>query len=111
MTVFIFFPVFLFPGVRGLIFGVMLLASLIIEFNFCRNNRKCENISFLYLAVGSFLIGYLFWVLDDTKILCYPHSWFQAHSLWHLFSAVSGLMMYLYMDPISSKVKAIKSPH
>jgi len=37
--------------------------------------------------------GFSFFILDEGKVFCDPHSWFQLHSLWHLLTA---LALYYY---------------
>lgn len=44
-------------------------------------------------SFGIFFISFLFFVLDELKILCNPNSLFQFHSLWHLGSSCS---LYFY---------------
>jgi len=40
----------------------------------------------LVLALLSFGIALVAWILDATRTVCAPDSWFQLHSLWHLLS-------------------------
>lgn len=52
---------------------------------------------FLFAAGGSLIIGKIFSLLDQNKILCDPnHSWFQGHAVWHILAAISILLIYLH---------------
>ncbi|MBK9328207.1 MAG: hypothetical protein IPM95_02605 [Sphingobacteriales bacterium] len=57
------------------------------------------NVSYTKLIVASlitFLIATTVWLLDITDKLCSPTSIFQGHSLWHLLTAVSIFLAYLF---------------
>jgi hypothetical protein len=51
----------------------------------------------LILAAGAtLLIAASVWVLDITDKLCSPASIFQGHSLWHILTALSVFLAYMY---------------
>ncbi len=52
---------------------------------------------FLLLAVLSLVIGFICWQLDKTGVWCNPTSFFQGHSLWHLFCGLALLFTYLFL--------------
>jgi hypothetical protein len=59
---------------------------------------KAEGSSFfkaksLHQALGVFFISLLFFLADEMKLWCDPHSWFTGHSVWHFGT---GLGLYLY---------------
>lgn len=47
-------------------------------------------------AVVCLAIGFICWILDKERIVCFPHSVFQLHAVWHVTTAVSLLCIYLY---------------
>eukprot|EP01095_Lingulamoeba_sp_RSL-Kostka_P011981 TRINITY_DN467_c3_g1_i1.p1 TRINITY_DN467_c3_g1~~TRINITY_DN467_c3_g1_i1.p1 ORF type:complete len:299 (+),score=34.16 TRINITY_DN467_c3_g1_i1:39-935(+) len=61
-----------------------------------RVRGKGLNIKLLVLSIVCLLIGWTCWNLDYHKILCYPDSIFQGHALWHIFTALTLLFIYVY---------------
>jgi hypothetical protein len=51
-----------------------------------------------YIVASAFcmLIGFSIWMLDRTHTMCSPESVFQGHAAWHLFTAASMLLVYMY---------------
>jgi hypothetical protein len=83
------------PALRRYLFGAVIAGVLLLE-------RTTDPVSlrisrrFLAWAAGLLAIGFLIWVADITKMVCYPTSIFQGHALWHLFGAASVLMIYVH---------------
>ncbi|CAF0751887.1 unnamed protein product [Adineta ricciae] len=48
------------------------------------------------LGALSLIIGVVSGQLDASKIVCWPHSWFQLHAVWHMCAACSVLAIYEY---------------
>jgi len=53
--------------------------------------------AFLILGVGTFAIGFLFWIVDMTRVLCDPNSAFQGHALWHVAVSCAVFAWYNYL--------------
>jgi hypothetical protein len=53
-------------------------------------------IKLLGLGTITLAVGVLCGHLDASKIVCWPHSWFQLHAIWHVCAACSVLAMYEY---------------
>ncbi len=51
---------------------------------------------YLWSAFIILLLTAVVWILDRTNVVCNPTSIFQGHALWHLFTAASMLIIYLY---------------
>lgn len=47
----------------------------------------------LHLALGTFVISFVFFLGDEFKIYCNPHYWLTGHSIWHLGTAMT---LYFY---------------
>jgi len=47
----------------------------------------------LHLALGILGISFVFFMLDELKMVCNPNSWFTGHSIWHFGTA---LALYFY---------------
>ena len=41
------------------------------------------------MAISLLLVSFGFFILDELKIFCDPHSWLSGHSVWHLGTALS----------------------
>lgn len=51
---------------------------------------------YLKVAFGILAVAGAIWGLDRSHALCNPDSWVQGHALWHLLTAASALMLYLF---------------
>ena len=54
------------------------------------------NAKYLFWSMFSFGLAFALWILDIKKIVCDPNSLWQLHSIWHILTALSGLLIYLY---------------
>jgi hypothetical protein len=50
-----------------------------------------------FVTIGLFLSGFLFWILDITKLYC------NGHAIWHVLSALG--IYFLYEHSIKPKLK------
>ncbi len=90
--------IYFFPVVRGFLFGLLILGMLIIDVNAILQGKLKNYLPYFWWGIGLFFLGYFFWILDDTRLVCYPTALFQGHAVWHLLSAMAGLAMFFYMD-------------
>jgi hypothetical protein len=80
----------------------ILTAALIIIFflsEFLRiKSRSITKIQIKWLGLGviTLAVGTVCGHLDASKIVCWPHSWFQLHAVWHVCAACSVLIVYEY---------------
>ncbi|KAL0246584.1 hypothetical protein GEMRC1_007796 [Eukaryota sp. GEM-RC1] len=42
--------------------------------------------------------SYVLWELDRQYILCWPHSFFQAHGVWHIGLSISVVLLFLFYN-------------
>ncbi|MEK7727049.1 MAG: hypothetical protein AAB354_01485, partial [candidate division KSB1 bacterium] len=49
---------------------------------------------YLARAVFALALAGIFFLLDLTKIFCFPQSWLQGHALWHLGGALAAGLLY-----------------
>lgn len=52
-----------------------------------------------WLFVGALMslgLGFGIWILDERKLLCWPESCLQGHAIWHILTAISTQLSYLY---------------
>jgi hypothetical protein len=77
------------PSLRRIVFAVLLVAALGVEWKSSRAGRP-------WLASGALLMGVAFaiWVVDRQRLLCEPASLIQGHALWHGLSALASACLY-----------------
>ncbi|MFQ5650603.1 MAG: ceramidase domain-containing protein [bacterium] len=80
------------PEASRYAFGMLILAALVIEIRF---HQSLKNWLFVG-AIVSLGLGFGIWVLDERKLLCLPESCFQGHAMWHILTAISTQLSYLY---------------
>ncbi len=87
-----------YPGARRILFALILLPGIVLEFLPATTGFKPfkNEMRFMHAGVGLLVTGYALWVLDQNNILCSPSSIFQGHGLWHIFTALAGLMLVLH---------------
>ncbi|MGB8252026.1 MAG: ceramidase domain-containing protein [Anaerolineaceae bacterium] len=90
--------IFFFPVIRGMLFGILIVVSLVITQTSIRRGLISDPKQQFMTSIELFAAAYLIWILDKTHYLCYPTSIFQGHAIWHILSAVAGLMMFFFMD-------------
>jgi hypothetical protein len=90
--------IYLLPAIRGDLFAFIIMIVLYTLQKAIKKKIVFGNLRYLVISVGLFLLGYMFWIPDYKKIYCHPNGLFQGHALWHVFSAISIVYMYFYMD-------------
>ena len=83
--------------VRRHIFTIMIVVALIVAgiVNFILKSK----LNTWYLA-GSLLclvVAYTIWTLDNNGIYCWPNSLIQGHAVWHILTACTIGLVYLYL--------------
>ena len=65
-----------------------------------------RQVRLLTLATLTLVVGTICGHLDATKTVCWPHSWFQLHAVWHTCAAGAVLAVYEYFkceNPVNVK--------
>ncbi len=85
----------IFAGI-GMIIEII---SLILMYKSKKyTNGISRNWKWFVAGIFSFFFSFLIWNLSlPDKILCYPDSWLQGHSFWHIGTALSTIFLYLYL--------------
>lgn len=116
------------PSIRRYLFAILLIISISIlyinsvQFKFLlrlvKNERSLPqgflmegksslesifptvlmNKKYLYTSIALVIIATIIWILDITKVLCYPTSIIQGHSLWHFLCSLSTYYLYLFYE-------------
>jgi hypothetical protein len=87
---------YLVPGARRWLFGIVILAAIGVELGARRRSGSAVHARYFTRAALALAIGFVIWILDITRILCRPESPLQGHAVWHLLGAVSTACIYLY---------------
>lgn len=87
---------YVIPEARRYLFAtcVLLMVASIIYTQW-RLNTPIKT-KYILWSILSFGMAYVLWVLDLKHIVCEPNSLWQLHSVWHLLSAASALLIFLY---------------
>ena len=80
---------------RIAIFGSLIVVPLCVEafVLFC----GLDSLRFALLSLASVVCAFVFWYIGHVLDVCWATSWFQFHSLWHLFTALSVLFVFVHM--------------
>jgi hypothetical protein len=84
------------PETRRYIFIAILVGILLTEGIAILRRTSNLKMTYLWSAFTCLALACTAWILDITATLCMPHSWFQAHSIWHLGMAGAIWFIYLY---------------
>lgn len=74
--------IIVFPLVVGILY-----TSLQVRKNAVKFQGKSHNYLF-NLAVVMLAVGYVCWLLDRHRVVCFPHSPVQLHAVWHIATGV-----------------------
>jgi hypothetical protein len=85
-------PAFGRPMLGGLILGVIAVEAAV---HWLRRPLRIET-GFFIASLVCFLLAFAVNMLDENGALCVPASLWQWHAVWHLLTAVSTGLLYLY---------------
>jgi dihydroceramidase len=91
-----------FPPARRYAFALLVIVAIVIQIR-AQNRERPGSSRYFWLAAAALALGFVFWILDITKVLCSPHSWLQGHAVWHLLSAVASGLVYLHFRSAASR--------
>ena len=86
------------PVVRRVVFGLLIVAVLFVEFLIRRKSGRGSDTRQLWIAVGLLGLAFAIWILDLTRILCRPESWMQGHAVWHVLGAAAAWYLFRFFD-------------
>jgi hypothetical protein len=97
-------PVVEFAG--NVAFGVFLVVAIVLERLHATRNAVTLDLRWLAAAVGALALAFAVWNTAKTgSSLCFPHSIYQGHGVWHLLCALSAwclFRLYVSEEPVSS---------
>lgn len=77
------------PPLRRIVFGVLLVTALIVEWRSSRAGRR-----WLAAGAGLMAIAFAIWTADRLRVVCAPASPIQGHAIWHLLGAFASVCLY-----------------
>lgn len=80
---------------RLMLFGTLVVAAVLTVVHCARHLQYSWRD--LLLALGAFVTGLIFQVLDNTLVLCSRFSLWQGHALWHILAAAATYWLALFM--------------
>lgn len=86
----------LIPGMRRILFAVLLLSAVAGEVIYINNKKPIINLRYLFFGALIIATAFGIWILDIQKIWCNPTSLVQGHGFWHILGAVATGFLYLY---------------
>ncbi len=84
------------PDARRYVFGVLIIAALMLEAISHRRKRTTLQARWLIAALGVYIVAQVIWTLDLNHIICEPTSAIQGHAVWHVLTAAAAGLLYLY---------------
>jgi len=87
-----------YPEARRLLFGLLLIPGLFLEQMPKTTGFRwfSKQVRFLYIGVVLLFTAYVFWLLDQYNLACWPTSIIQGHAIWHILTAIAVYMTILH---------------
>ncbi len=89
---------YFYPEARRILFALILLPGIVLEFLPATAGGKftISRMKYLLIGLGSLVIAYAVWLLDQNNIVCWPDSLIQGHAIWHILTAFASFMIILH---------------
>jgi dihydroceramidase len=87
---------YIYPETRRYLFALGIILVLITEYQIHKTRQILGNKNLLFSAIGLFISGFAIWIADITKAFCLPDSLLQGHALWHILTALSAALIFLF---------------
>jgi len=84
-------PVVRFSG--NLAFGALLLLAVAFEVALWRRGATRIRLAYGVAALATMVVAFVVWLLGQHG-WCDPHSWLQAHAVWHLLCALAAYLLF-----------------
>ena len=95
------------PELRRYLFGVLLLMTIALEYRnrvsstdretlISRRNPVSADLRYFSAALLVYVLAQFIWTLDLNHIVCDPAGLLQGHAVWHVLTAWSAGLLYLY---------------
>lgn len=84
------------PETRRYAFAFVLIIALLFERYYRVIFHPPIEVKPLRLGISLLAIAYIIWILDNTRAICFEYSPLQGHAIWHIFGAVSVVLLHRY---------------
>jgi hypothetical protein len=93
------------PATRRYLFGISIAFALFQSLWIQKKFHPIMKSKYLWLSLGSYIVAQTVWVLDKKKIWCNPYAVMNGHGVWHLLTAVSAILIYIYFNSETKQAK------
>lgn len=95
-TLFGLLLIIIFKGYSGdVIFGIFTLLYIFSEIYLLNKGRHTDYQKWL-IALIIFIIGFVFWIFDTTKVYCTDFGLLNGRAIFHYLNAITIYYLYLY---------------
>ena len=84
------------PELRRYLFGLLLVITIALDVAWRRRNSIVDQPRYFIAALAIYVLAQIIWTLDLNHIVCDPYSLWQGHAVWHILTATSASLLYLY---------------
>jgi sterol 3beta-glucosyltransferase len=84
------------PELRRYLFGVLLVVTIALEVVIRRRHATQICTGYFIAAFLIYVIAQIIWTLDLNHVMCDSGSVLQGHAVWHVLTALSAGLLYLY---------------
>ena len=87
--------ILIYQGARRYEFIILILALLALDYQWGKK-LGLEHRGYLLLALATFFISGVIWILDITGVWCMPWSLWQGHAVWHILNALAAYFLFFH---------------
>jgi Ceramidase len=95
-TIALGFSLIVVPELRRYLFGILLVVTIVLEVVIRRRRTTPIRTGYFIAALSIYALAQIIWALDLNHIVCDPGSVLQGHAVWHVLTALSAGLLYLY---------------
>ena len=95
------------PELRRYLFGGLLVVTIALEvlLRWHRRNRVSDRVGYFIAALLIYVLAQIIWTLDLNHVVCDSNSLLQGHAVWHMLTALSTGLLYLYYRSEASSAR------
>lgn len=96
--------IFLKGYTGNIIFGIYIIFYILIE-SILLIHKKHKFFNEWLLSLGLFIIGFGFWILDTTRVLCVPYNILNGRGVFHILTSITIYQLYLFYEKNDLNIK------
>jgi len=90
------FSLIVVPELRRHLFGVLLVVTIVLEWVIRRRRTTQIHTAYFIAALLIYVLAQIIWTFDLNHVICVPNGLLQGHAVWHVLTALSAGLLYLY---------------